>query len=511
MSQNTGVQEGVHGAALARNTIINFSGLAIPLAVGFLTIPYVIRYLGTTRFGILSIVWIVFGYFGMFELGLGRTTTKYIAEALGRGEMDRVPGYFWTTVVLQIAVGALAFLALYLAAPVLSDHFLKVPAGFGAETRLTLQLVALSLPVNFVSSSFRGVLEAGHRFDLVNAVKIPLNVLFYGLPLIGALLRARLPGIVVMLILSRLLGLLFWAMCCFRVFPVLRAKPVFVRTYLRPLLSFSGWLALSGILYAVITSLDRLFIGNMVGMDAVGYYSAPFEAVSRIGIVPGSLALVLFPAFSFLNGGNQIDRIERIVSRSVKYLLILTGPLLLLVAFFSREILGLWLGPEFALRSTAVLRMLAVGFLVNSLVAVAYNYLQGIGRVDITTKFQILELLAYTVLMWAFVRAWGINGAALATAIRLAVFTFFNFWAAGKFGRIRLGRLWEGGTGRLVFLLLAYVAGLALCDRVLHAKTIGALALSAALVPAVYLLALEPEERAFLRRRLVLLETGRRP
>ncbi len=506
-----GVKDGFGSAMLARNTIINFAGLAVPFAVGFLTIPLVIRYLGTTRFGILSIVWIVFGYFGMFELGLGRTTTKYIAEALGKGETERISGYFWTTVFLQVAVGSVAFLGLFLAAPLLSERFLKIPAAFGPETRLTLQLVALSLPLNFVSSSFRGILEAGQRFDLVNAVKIPLNILFYSLPLIGALLGFRLPGIVVMLILSRLLGLLLWAFCSFRVFPVLRSRPVFVRTYLRPLLSFSGWLAVSGILYTMINSLDRLMIGNMAGMDAVSYYSAPYEAISRIGIIPGSLSLVLFPAFSFLNGGNQGARIEEIISRSIKYLLILTGPVLLLVFFFSREILALWLGPEFALRSTAVLQMLAIGFLINTLVTVAYNYLQGIGRVDVTTKFQVLELITYSLLMWAFVRTWGINGAALATAIRLAAFTFFNFWAAGKFGRIRMRRLWEGGTARLVFLLLAYIAGLALCDRVLHIKLIGAIFLSAGLVPAILMFAMDRRERSFIRERLAPVLSGRRP
>ncbi len=505
ISSESHVRDELAGAVLARNTIINFIGLAIPLAAGFLTIPYVIRYLGTTRFGILSIVWVVFGYFGMFELGLGRTTTKYIAEALGKGEMERLPGYLWTTVFLQIALGTVAFLGLFLAAPPLSEHFLKIPATYGGETRLTLELVAISLPLNFVSSSFRGVLEAGQRFDLVNAVKIPLNVLFYSLPLVGALLGFHLPVIVLMLILSRLLGLSLWAFSCFRVFPVLRSKPFFSRAYLRPLLSFSGWLAVSGILYAIISSLDRLMIGNIVGMDAVSYYSAPYETISRIGIIPGSLSLVLFPAFSFLNGGNQGARMEGIISKSVKYLLILTGPLLLLVFFFSRNILDLWLGSDFARHSTVVLQLLAIGFLINSVITVAYNYLQGIGRVDVTTKFQVLELVIYSLLMWAFVRSWGINGAALATALRLAIFTFFNFWAAQKVGGLKLSRLWDACIARLVLILMIYVTGLVACDLIGHAKLIGSVFLTAALIPAIFLFALDHRERVFIRNKLATM------
>ena len=495
----------LHGSALVKNTIINFVGMALPLVAGLVTMPFVIRGLGTTRFGILSIVWIVFGYFGIFDLGLGRTTTKYIAGALGKGEIWRLPGYLWTTVFLQMTVGAVAFMGLFLAAPLLSESFLKIPPGYGGETRLTLELVAISLPLNFVSSSFRGVLEAGQRFDLVNAVKIPLNILFYSLPLVGVLLGFHLPGIVAMLILSRLLGLVFWAFCCFRVFPVLRSKPVFFPAYLRPLLSFSGWLALSGILYVMISSLDRLMIGNLIGMDAVSHYSAPYEAISRIGIIPGSISLVLFPAFSFLNGGDHGARMEGIISKSAKYLLILTGPLLLLVFFFSREILDLWLGPDFASHSTAVLQLLAIGFMINSLVTVAYDYLQGIGRVDITTKFQILELVIYSLLMWAFVRVWGINGAALATALRLAIFTFFSFWAAKKFGGLKLSSLWNACIAHLLLILMIYATGMIVFNFIGHVKLIGSFLLTAALIPAIFLFALDHRERLIIRDKLAPL------
>ncbi len=98
----------LHSAALVKNTIINFVGMALPLVAGFVTMPFVIRGLGTTRFGVLSIVWVVFGYFGIFDLGLGRTTTKYIAEALGRGEQEKLPAYLWTTALMQVVLGIVA-------------------------------------------------------------------------------------------------------------------------------------------------------------------------------------------------------------------------------------------------------------------------------------------------------------------------------------------------------------------------------------------------------------------
>lgn len=200
----------IRHSLLFRNTALNFFGLVVPLAAGLAAIPFVVRALGAQRFGILSLVWVVFGYFGLFDLGLGRTTTKYAAEALGKGEPEKLPGYLWTAVALQTAIGAAGTLLLLLLAPPIALHFLKIPPEFVPETVATLRLVGWSLPVMFVSSSFRGILEAAQRFDLVNAVKIPVNILFYVLPLVGTALGYGLRGIVVLLVVSRVAALVAW-------------------------------------------------------------------------------------------------------------------------------------------------------------------------------------------------------------------------------------------------------------------------------------------------------------
>lgn len=42
----------VSGRLLARNTLLNFIGQAVPLLVGVVTIPFIVRGLGTERFGL---------------------------------------------------------------------------------------------------------------------------------------------------------------------------------------------------------------------------------------------------------------------------------------------------------------------------------------------------------------------------------------------------------------------------------------------------------------------------
>ena len=487
----------VGNKTLFRNTVLNLVGLVIPLAVGFVTIPMVVRALGDERFGILALVWVVFGYFGLFDLGLGRTTTKYISDALGRDEPEKLPGYLWTAVALQTGIGLLAALLSCLAAPLIVRRMLNIPDGFMDETILTIRLVGLSLPIMFISSSFRGVLEAAQRFDLVNAVKVPVNILFYILPLAGVALGFELPGIVVLLIASRAAALALWAALSLRVMPALRGRPAPSGHLVRPLFSFSGWIGLSGILFAVTTSIDRLIIGSLITVEAVAHYSAPYEAINRVGVIPGSLSMVLFPAFSYLDAGRKSEEAECLFARSTKLLLLSTGPIFILLMFFAGDFLRLWLGPEYAASSRLVVQLLAAGFLVNTVFAVPNNYLQGIGRADIAPKYQMVELVAYAALAWAGAKLWGIKGVAAATAVRLVAFTLVLGTASFKTGRVRWDYVWRKGVAAVLAGLAIFAAGLA-ASAALGFGLWGAGALALAFAGAGYFIILDAEERDFL-------------
>ena len=81
----------ITGKLITRNWAFNLLGQGLPLVVGLFTIPWLLRYLGVERFGVLSITWAVLGYVGQFDLGLGRATTRYVADSLGRGANAELP------------------------------------------------------------------------------------------------------------------------------------------------------------------------------------------------------------------------------------------------------------------------------------------------------------------------------------------------------------------------------------------------------------------------------------
>jgi O-antigen/teichoic acid export membrane protein len=426
----------IRGSQLIRNTIWNFVGLALPLLIGVVTLPLIIRSLGTDRFGILSLAWIVIGYFGFIDLGLGRATTKFVAECLGRGTLEEVPKYFWTTVIFQAALGIIGLIVLVALTPLLVGHLLHIPLPLLHESKVTFYLLALSLPIVLVSASFRGLLEAGQRFDLINFVKIPSSALNYLFPLVGILIGFHLPGIMILLVFSRLMTLLAMMVMGYKVFPQLKAGIHFDRHAIRPLLSFGGWVTVSNVVGPLLVYVDRFLIGSILSIEAVSYYSAPYEFIMRLGIVPGSLIMTLFPTFSTLESGGDKKRARLLYGSSVKFVLLSMGVIIVPLIFFARKIISLWLGQAFVDRSTLVFQFLALGFLINALANVPFGYLQGIGRADITAKLHIIEVAFYFPLCYVFIKNWGINGAALAWLIRVSLDMALLFWASAKKGHM---------------------------------------------------------------------------
>jgi O-antigen/teichoic acid export membrane protein len=454
-----GVQVTISGSLLARNALLNLIGQAVPLLVALITVPFVVRGLGTDRFGLLSLAWVVLGYFTIFDLGLGRATTKYVAEALGRGEEGQVPSILWTAVTTQMLLGLLGALFLFGITDLLVERILNIPPQLLGEAKDTFHLLALSIPVVLVSSSFSGVLEATQRFYLVNAVKIPSSILTSILPVVGLLLGLGLPGIVALIMIARFGALVVFGVIDLYIIPSLREYSVSYGLFSH-LFAFGGWITVSNIVGPILVYMDRFIIGSILTISAVAYYTAPYDAVTRLWIISASLTATLFPAFSTLEGIKDRQMLGDIFARSVKFVLIASGPIVIVIGLLAKEILQMWLGADFAAESTVAMQLMVFGVLINSLAFTPFALLQGIGRPDLPAKFHLLELPVYVGVAWMSVSKFGIAGAAGAWTMRVVLDALLLFWAVFRVYRLSPRLLAEGSMAFAVLelVMLACIA-----------------------------------------------------
>lgn len=493
---------------LVRSTVHNFLGSLVPLLAGILTIPYTVHHLGVSRFAVLSLAWIVLSYFAMFDFGLGRATAKFVSESLAAREMERIPRLLWTSLWLQCALGVLGALVLCAGTPILVDRLLNIPADLVRESKLAFFLLSAAVPVMIASTAFRSVLEAALRFDLSNALRIPFNSLIFVIPAVGAGLKIGLPSIILLLCLSQAVGMLMYMRFCFRILPILRPVSFLDPSLLRPLLNYGGWVTVYSLLIPPVMYLDRFLIGMFYPIATVSYYTVPYDAVSRVQVLPQSVATTLFPTMSGL-GLKRKEEVAIMCARGLKYLLVVMVPTTLTLTLLAPVILHLWLGEEFASRSALTFQLLALGFFVNALAWPPTTVLLGIGRPDLVAKGFAALLLVHALVTAALSLRWGIVGAAAAVVVRsvlqLTIFFTLSWRSAGlRFANFSQNGLVRGGI--VSFTLLCVVSLLLV---VAHSHTVSPFILIAVLATGfsvvLFAYVLDAEDRWELRTELLHL------
>ena len=419
------------GGLLARNVLWNLLGTGAPLLVAIATIPFLIANLGTARFGVLTLAWMVVGYFSLFDLGLGRALTKLVAEKLGTGRDEELLALIRTALTLMAIFGVLGGCVVASLSPWLVSAVLKIPLELQPETLIAFYILAASIPIVIGTTGLRGILEAHQRFGLVNAVRIPLGVLTFLGPLAVLPFSNSLIPVVAVLVLTRLISWFAYAAFCMHIESGVRYSAGIHLKLVRPLMSFGGWMTVSNIVGPFMVYLDRFLVGAMVSMSAVAYYATPYEVITKLGVVPSALMGVVFPALATTLLQDRARAI-RLYQRAVSYIFVALFPIVLITVTFAREGLDLWLGTEFASNSTLVLQLLAIGVLVNSHSQVPFGMIQGAGRPDLTAKLHLAELGFYLALLWWLLGAYGIVGAAVAWVARVTVDAILLFVIAQR-------------------------------------------------------------------------------
>ena len=486
---------------IARNSMLNLLGQVLPMLAGVATIPYIVRGLGTNGYGILSIAWMLLGYFGIFDLGLSRATTKFVAQHLDPDEAHRLPGIIWTALALQVLMGVVGALICAALVPVAIDHFFKMPAAWTGEARTSLFILCASLPVLLVNNALRGVLEAAQRFDLSNYVKVPASVSFYLMGAIAIPFGVRVSGIVLLLVLCRFAAAVAYFLLCLRVFPELKDGFSISREAIRPLAAYGGWVTVSNTAGPIFVYIERFIIASVLSVGMLTFYSAPFELVSKVVIFPASVTTALFPFFSY-HGSRNGKVVSDMTSRTIKYLLFVMTPIVAVFVFFARQILQLWLGGEFANQSTVVLQLLAVSFFLSAFAYIPYTSVQALGRPDLKAILDAAALPIYAIYSWWLTRHLGINGAALAKLLSAVIDSAFLFWFAWRLKAFSIRDYVSGPVLRALFasagmILAVYAIGS--FHPVLPMAVLGLAACFVFYAAAFWLVAVDSDDRLTIR------------
>jgi O-antigen/teichoic acid export membrane protein/GT2 family glycosyltransferase len=398
-----------------KNSGYNFLGHILPLVVGLLCIRLLMDNIGIERFGILTIVWAMIGYFSLFDFGLSRIITVKVSELLSKNKIEEVNVTFWTS--LKIMFFATLIGSGILMAMSFFDKLLlsQVSADVLDESVTALRLIALALPAITLTAGVKGALEADSQFFKLNVIQSFLGVFNFLIPTLISIVHGELGYIVLSLLVIRysFLGVHFWALV--KTSSWLRSYQVQKISESFSLIVSGGWVSVSNIVSPVMTYFDRFFLAFLIPASQLAFYTTPFEIVNRLLIVPSSITRALFPVIAAQTGE---ERNRYYFGLSFNLVLVVSVFVMLIGLAAGYWGLGIWLGDEFAEKSYSILAVLLVGFLINAMAWTPFSYIQAVQRPDLTAKAHLIELPLYCFSLYFFTVQWGLIGAAVAWALR---------------------------------------------------------------------------------------------
>jgi len=381
---------------LITNFVFNTVGSALPIVVALVTVPIYVHTIGAARYGVLSIVFILLGYFGFLDFGLSRASANALGKLGPDGDRCDRQRIILTSFYLNLSLGTLGGIILTLIGRWLANRFLHLSPDISAEFDAAFPWVTCMLPLALVSGVGVGAIESRERFLASNVLQTTGNVLGQVLPVTCALLFGPSLAIVIPAALAaRLLTVVAIGTYVVRTEQI-RGWRVFDRGRGRALFSYGAWVSVTNLLSPLLESLDQLMIGSILGVAAVTYYAVPMSLATRSQIVAAALARTLFPRLSRLDATRAAALAQHSVVALAYGFGAICAPAILLAAPF----LGVWMGAEFAQHSSAVAELLMVGAWFNGIAFIPFILLQGQGRPDLGAKAHAAEIAPGAALAW---------------------------------------------------------------------------------------------------------------
>lgn len=423
--------------SLSRNTLWNIAGNALPLVFGAVAIPLLISKLGLERFGILTLLWTIIGYFSLFDFGLGRAITQQIATCRGSSHrLDEISQVIKAGLEFTILTGIGGALILGAGAYPLSHYGMGISKSLEQEVFFSLIIAAFGIPFATLSNGFRGALEGFENFQASNIARMLLGSSIFLFPIISVLLHGdSLVALTLWLVGARILSCVLFAFLATKLPCGQFWHAKILPNTRKELFVFGAWMAVTNLVSPLLVSADRFFISYMLGAAMVSYYTVPFEFLVRLLIVPGALGATLLPNLARSRGDN-LAMSDKTFEKSVKVVALIMFVLCLISALLAYPLMDEFISKDFASKAWLVTAILSVGVMVNGIAYLPYTALHAHGKAKPTGLLHSIEFLIYVPILLSLIHWFGLVGAALAWTLRVifdavALFVIYR-WQRGK-------------------------------------------------------------------------------
>jgi O-antigen/teichoic acid export membrane protein len=410
-----------HGRRVFRNTLITGAVGVFSLLANFFVIGEAVRHLGMDPYGVLTLALafsVSAGYLSISDLGLQSGVTRFMADADGRGQRDRI-GEVVSSALAVLSGAAVVAVAILLALSVVGTHIFTNIHGAALQNDLHLLFILFAAEALFglPSLAFVGVLQGLQHYGWIKIIDLSRQILYTVLALSLLLTGHGVVAFGAAMITGTVFAAVGYAVAARILCPEMRVSPRLINlTALRPLARFSGWVFITRINGVIWAQMDTLILSVLVGINVLAGYNIIARLESAASYPLSLTAAAVVPAAANLLALESTVRLRELLIRGTRYTLALSLPVTIAAMVLARPLIVGWVGERYA--GFAPLAQLFLTYQLLSCSAnISLTILIGIGRVKSTTAYVSLAVVVNLVISILLAKPLGVSGVIIGTLV----------------------------------------------------------------------------------------------
>lgn len=407
---------------LKAGAILNYIILALNAIIGFVYIPYMLRMLGQSEYGIYSLAASVIAYLSMLDFGFGNAVIRYTAKYRAEGKIEQQYSMFGMFTLLYSAIGIISFvMGLVLYFNIYDMFGDKLTPDELGKTKDVILLMVLNLAVTFPLSIYGAIITAYENFIFLRVVNILQTILSTIIIVVLLSYGYKALGLVVVKTLFNILVLLLNVFYCRHKIKVKVRFNEMDKGLLKEILIYSFWIFLIMIMDKIYWSTGQFILGAVSGTTAISIYALAIQLKQIYMMFSGAISSVFLPRVTAIVAkGDNTEEISDLFIRTGRLQYVVMSLVLSGFFVFGKSFMIYWAGAEYA-DAYYVTLMFFVVLTIPMVQTLGLSILQARNQMKFRAlMFSCVAIIALAVQI-PLAKAYGAIGCAFAVSVALLI------------------------------------------------------------------------------------------
>ncbi len=367
------------------NTIILYIKIVITISISFVSVPIVLRALGTEDYGVYMLVAGVISMLMFLNVSMTVATQRYLSVTIGTKNVNKVTDIFTCSIYLHLLIGLMIIVGFESTALFIFDGFLNINPIRIPAAKIIYQCLVVSTFFTIISVPYDAVLNAKENMLVFSLITI-----------LGSILRLSLAILLLYVSVDKLI-LYGVGYALVSIVEVLLKRVYVSYTYcemkrlplrsldkklFKEMLAFSGWNTFGAFAMACRNQGIAIVLNVFYGTIVNAAYGVANQVNGILASFAGSLQKAINPQLMQSEGADQRSRMLFLAETSTKMSVLIFATIAIPLILEMEIVLGWWLG-EVPAHTVRFCQLVLVLNLIMQFTAGVMAAIQAVGNIKI--------------------------------------------------------------------------------------------------------------------------------